>query len=79
MLRDIDHFIDGASLASGGREAEVFDPSRGFLPWNDSGDALPVVARSPDWYQGHLDPRPPALIEVTGLSPQPHPNAAYAG
>ena len=29
MLRSIDHFIGGASFASGERQADVFDPNQG--------------------------------------------------
>ena len=31
MLRDIDHFIGGASYASDGREGDVFDPNKGAV------------------------------------------------
>src|SRR5215213_4287386 len=31
MLREIDHFIDGAAVSSGAREAEVFDPNQGAV------------------------------------------------
>src|SRR5688500_14881143 len=31
MLRDIDHFIGGASYASDGRESDVFDPNQGAV------------------------------------------------
>jgi hypothetical protein len=48
---------------------QVFDPARGFAPWDGGGEPLPQVRRSPDWYAGHTDPRPPALIE---------PEAAHA-
>ncbi|MBS1211392.1 MAG: uncharacterized protein H6R26_8 [Proteobacteria bacterium] len=42
----------------------VFDPLRGFQPWCDSRPPLPVVDQSADWYRGHSEPRPPALIKV---------------
>jgi uncharacterized protein YbcC (UPF0753/DUF2309 family) len=42
---------------------QVFDPARGFAPWDGGGEPLPRVQRSPDWYRGHSDPLPPVLIE----------------
>ncbi|HUL13531.1 MAG TPA: DUF2309 domain-containing protein [Methylococcaceae bacterium] len=40
----------------------VFEPARGFVPWSGGLGPLPVVERSTDWYDGHSEPRPPALI-----------------
>ncbi|QSA99036.1 DUF2309 domain-containing protein [Methylococcus sp. EFPC2] len=40
----------------------VFEPERGFVPWQAPHQPLPRVARSTDWYAGHSAPRPPALI-----------------
>jgi len=40
----------------------IFDPARGFTPWAGPAQPLPVRARSGDWYRGHTDPLPPALI-----------------
>ena len=44
----------------------IFRPGTGFVPWRgpDGGELrpLPVVARSSEWYAGHRDPLPPALI-----------------
>ena len=31
MLREIDHYIDGSTFASGDREADVFDPNQGAV------------------------------------------------
>ncbi|MEI6413323.1 MAG: DUF2309 domain-containing protein [Pseudomonadota bacterium] len=46
-------------------EIRVFEPGRGFLaPWRGQSIPLPRVARSPDWYSGHREPLPPALIEA---------------
>lgn len=45
-----------------------FDPQRGFVPWNPDPASLPVVERSTHWYDGHAEPRPPALIR--------HPDAS---
>ncbi len=39
-----------------------FEPERGFVDWQGSDHQLPVVERSQDWYDGHREPRPPALI-----------------
>ena len=41
----------------------VFKPEQGFVPWQGDRKALPGVACSTDWYRGHRDPLPPALIE----------------
>ena len=43
-------------------EFSVFDPARGFVPWTESLRPLPECARSGDWYRGHTEPLPPALI-----------------
>ncbi|MBK8753195.1 MAG: DUF2309 domain-containing protein [Candidatus Competibacteraceae bacterium] len=43
-------------------EFSVFDPARGFVPWTESIRPLPECARSGDWYRGHTEPLPPALI-----------------
>ncbi|WP_291993459.1 putative inorganic carbon transporter subunit DabA [Candidatus Accumulibacter sp. ACC003] len=44
----------------------VFEPARGWQPWNDAADApLPALAeveRSVDWFAGHRDALPPALL-----------------
>ena len=42
----------------------VFTPGKGFEAWRGNVTALPVVARSPDWYHGHTLPLAPALIET---------------
>ena len=39
-----------------------FDPHRGFTAWVGPSKSLPVVANSRDWYDGHAEPMPPALI-----------------
>ena len=41
---------------------QVFDPERGFLPWDGTGAAPAQVARSHDWFRGHSEPLPPALV-----------------
>ncbi len=43
-------------------EFSIFDPARGFVPWTGPIQPLPERARSGDWYRGHADPLPPALI-----------------
>jgi uncharacterized protein YbcC (UPF0753/DUF2309 family) len=46
-------------------EFAIFDPPRGFVPWTRPVQPLPKRARSGDWYRGHTDPLPPALIGAT--------------
>ncbi len=41
----------------------VFKPEQGFVPWQGNSKTLPGVACSTDWYRGHRDPLPPALID----------------
>ncbi|NJD08560.1 MAG: DUF2309 domain-containing protein [Methylococcaceae bacterium] len=42
-------------------ELSVFDPQRGFLPW-EPGPPPPAAADSASWYGGHSGPLAPALI-----------------
>ncbi|MBT2969603.1 MAG: DUF2309 domain-containing protein [Candidatus Thiodiazotropha sp. (ex Ctena orbiculata)] len=42
---------------------DLFDPARGWVEWQGAVTPLPRVARSTDWYDGHIDPLDPALIE----------------
>ncbi|QJD31459.1 DUF2309 family protein [Methylococcus geothermalis] len=42
----------------------VFDPELGFVEWSGSRADMPVYERSADWFEGHADPLPPALIAV---------------
>ncbi len=44
----------------------VFKPGSGFIPWQGELSALPTVSRSSDWYRGHTEPLPPALIKTGG-------------
>jgi len=53
-------------------DISMFVPGRGFVPWNRELRPLPVVERSPDWYAGHTEPLPPALIR------QSSPGVSYA-
>jgi uncharacterized protein YbcC (UPF0753/DUF2309 family) len=41
-----------------------FEPERGFVEWAFETNELPLVERSRDWYDGHIEPRPPALIRL---------------
>lgn len=41
---------------------QVFDPERGFVPWDGGGEAPARVTHSHDWFHGHSEPLPPALI-----------------
>jgi uncharacterized protein YbcC (UPF0753/DUF2309 family) len=43
---------------------QVFTPGKGFEPWRGNITALPIVARSAEWYSGHTLPLTPALIET---------------
>lgn len=43
-------------------EFSIFDPARGFVPWDGPVRPLPLRARSGDWYRGQTEPLPPALI-----------------
>ena len=52
-------------------EFSIFDPARGFVPWTGPVRPLPERARSTDWYRGHPDPLPPALIGEAPRSPRP--------
>jgi len=41
-----------------------FDPAQGWIPWQGSGEGIPVVTRSLDWFRGHRDPLSPALLTL---------------
>ncbi len=41
----------------------VFNPAKGFLPWEGRVDPLPVVLSSYAWFAGHDAPLTPALID----------------
>ncbi len=40
----------------------VFDEAGAWVPWEPHGKQLATVERSADWYRGHDEARPPALI-----------------
>jgi len=40
----------------------IFEPKKGFVPWNRRGEALARVDCSIDWYRGHSEPLAPALV-----------------
>lgn len=42
----------------------TFDPEQGFVPWTGAVAEMAVCARSADWFEGHAEPLPPALISV---------------
>jgi uncharacterized protein YbcC (UPF0753/DUF2309 family) len=48
-------------------EISMFVPGQGFVPWNRDLSPLPVVERSPDWYTGHTEALPPALLQQSSL------------
>ncbi|MEA1889587.1 MAG: DUF2309 domain-containing protein [Pseudomonadota bacterium] len=41
----------------------VFDPETGWMRWTGELTELPTVRQSSDWYEGHMEPLQPALIE----------------
>ncbi|MEE9493857.1 MAG: DUF2309 domain-containing protein [Gammaproteobacteria bacterium] len=41
----------------------VFKPGEGFIPWEHENTPLTRVSNSEDWYKGHTEPLPPALID----------------
>lgn len=41
----------------------LFDPARGWLPWESDEPKPSTVRRSPDWYRGHSAPLTPALVQ----------------
>ena len=43
-------------------QIHVFDPAKGFVPWDGQGETLPEVDDSTQWYDGHEQPLSPALI-----------------
>jgi uncharacterized protein YbcC (UPF0753/DUF2309 family) len=43
-------------------EIALFEPGRGFVPWNGPVRPLPRVKGSADWYGGHTEPLPPARV-----------------
>ncbi|MBF0624054.1 MAG: DUF2309 domain-containing protein [Magnetococcales bacterium] len=49
-----------------GPAIHLFEPKRGWIPWQGGADPLPVVERSPQWYRGLMRHLPPALIRPAG-------------
>jgi uncharacterized protein YbcC (UPF0753/DUF2309 family) len=49
-------------------EIHRFIPGTGWQKWQPGTLDLPRVKRSPDWYRGHREALPPALIETPGAS-----------
>jgi hypothetical protein len=41
---------------------QLFDPARGWLPWQGGGTTLPKVGCSADWFAGKREPLTPALL-----------------
>lgn len=41
---------------------QLFDPARGWLPWQGNPASLSTVERSIDWFSGERNPLPPALL-----------------
>lgn len=52
-----------------------FDPALGWIPWQGSGESVPTVQRSYDWFRGHREPLAPALLTLP-LAPQAGTGAA---
>jgi uncharacterized protein YbcC (UPF0753/DUF2309 family) len=46
-------------------EIHTFNPEKGWELWEDTGETLPTVKNSQDWYQNHYDHLSPALIEAS--------------
>ena len=42
---------------------QTFDPQKGWQKWIQSQAIIPKVEQSSDWYSGHMDHLPPALIK----------------
>jgi len=41
----------------------VFNPQKGWIPWHGDPDSITTTDCSADWYQGHMEPLSPALIQ----------------
>lgn len=63
-LRELiaNEWIQLASLHPETGELALFVAKRGFVAWTQDPRPLAEVERSAVWYQGHREPRPPALI-----------------
>ncbi len=44
-------------------EISVFNPQKGWIPWHGDPDSITTTDCSADWYQGHMEPLSPALIQ----------------
>jgi hypothetical protein len=44
-------------------EISNFEPEKGFIPWTDEEEALPVITKSSQWYRGKSEPLSPAIIQ----------------
>lgn len=55
-------WIQLAAIEPDGDAIHVFRPGVGWEPWRRPLPDLPTVDNSSDWYAGHTDPLPPALI-----------------
>jgi hypothetical protein len=42
----------------------LFEHESGFVPWQRPQGQTPMRAGSADWYSGHTEPLPPALIRA---------------
>jgi hypothetical protein len=71
MLRELigNEWVHLVSVDPSTGEQQRFTP-RGFQPVTPPGAPLPVVASSADWYRGHRDFLPPALIDTTEGRPR---------
>jgi hypothetical protein len=70
MLRELigNEWVQLVSVDPKTGEQQRFTP-RGFQPLTPPSALLPVVASSPEWYRGHRDFLPPALIDKTLAGP----------
>jgi hypothetical protein len=53
-----------------GPAIHVFKPGRGWLAWAPRDGAPPLVERSADWYDGHAEALPPALLRRPLVTPE---------
>jgi len=44
-------------------EISVFQPEKGWIPWEAPAQDIPEVQHSDQWYTGHIGPLSPALIQ----------------
>lgn len=58
----VNAWIQLVALESESGRMHYFRPGSGWEPWEPTGASLPMVNRSPEWYDGHDGPLTPVLI-----------------